>query len=616
MASLEQITKETRCLLSCKPQLRNSDAALLEKVGRYLMVRQQRNGPRFPQYATDPVGFCRDILGVTLWDKQAEAILALLKPPYRVSVDSGHNIGKTFLAACTVIWWYETRNPCWVITTAPTERDVVQLLWTEVRLLRQRAKVPLADDLMPAAPHMQSGPEHAAMGYTARDANSAHGRHRPNMLFIFDEKEGVAGAYWDGLSSMLRPGSGDAALAIGNPLTTTTRAYREHQSVDARGNPTWHRFSISSLDHPNLRAGLRGDPLPIPQAVTPGQVEQWLVDWCDPVAPGDEQAGDIRWPPEGTPCLECLECQHALQGAGSTDGTGEAESGLGELPGLAPCSHCAGTGLAPATWFRPGPIGQPRILGQRPASGTFGVWSEALWRNCFTAEPLIPLDKLPVIGCDCATYGMDYTAFHVRCGPVSLYHQAVNGWEHDRIAHRLMELAGEYAAWHQSRLPSGHRPIDARDIEIRLDDDATGRAVATILERKGYRVRRMNASSAPQRPDLYARVRDELWFMTAKKAAIGQVYLSRLDRVTRQRLELQALAPMWWPTDKGQRQVESKDDLRKAKRMGRSPDDMDALNLAYAEDADWTITVMAKPAAPAMEVRQAQQRATGRRMMG
>lgn len=484
-------------------------------------------------YAGRPIDYASEVLGVELTTEITECLEALHKPPYRVSCDSGHGVGKTFGAAVGVNYWYDTHKYCAVITTAPTERDVIDLLWTEVRLQRQRAKLPVPDDLMPAAPEMKNGPEHYAKGYTARDAASFQGRHRPNMLFVFDEKEGVPGHFWDGAKSMFRPGSGDAWLVIGNPITTTSRAYQEHKAVDAEGNPTWHRVRISSLDHPNIAAGLRGDhQLPVPGAVTAGQMDQWINDWCDPVAPGDRKLTDIEW--------------------------------RGHV-------------------YRPGPIGEARILGLRPSSGTFGVWSEAMWAITQVKSPAVPLGLLPRIGCDCANYGVDYTVFHVRCGSVSLFHQAVNGWDHERIAARLMELASEYAAWATARQAPQAAPIRPEQIPIQIDDDSTGRAVSTYLRRNKHFAVPLNAGSRPARQDLYSNIRSELWFQCARKATLGMVNLAIFDRATRQRIEMQAMAPMWAPDAAGRRVVEDKDDLRKPKRLGRSPDDMDALNLAYYE---------------------------------
>lgn len=516
-----------------------SRASRLSQLEKILpCLQSQRKGPDLRRYRNDPVGYARDVLGVTLWQPVADALLALLEPPYRVSVDSGNNVGKSHGAAVACNWWYDTRPQCAIISTAPTQREVVDLLWTEIRLQRAAALIPLPNDLQPSAPVMSSGPDHYAKGYTARDVNSAQGRHRENMLFIFDEKEGVERPFWDGMKSMLRPGSGDAALVIGNPFTTTSIAYQEHRATDPEGNPTWHRVRLSSLDHPNIAAGLAGQPLPVPRGVTVSQIEAWLNDWCDPVVPGDERPTDIFW-------------------RGRT--------------------------------FRAGPIGEARILGLRPSTDGGGVWSDALWQCVLGPEPPIPAGALPIIGNDVAGKGRDYTAFHVRCGPVSLYHHAVNGWDHVKIFNHLLELTEEYARWATARLPSRATPIDRKQIRIQIDDDATGRAVSTLLAQKGCSVLCLNAGSAPQRPDLYPNVRSESWFLTARKAASMLVNLSRLDRATRQRIELQLLAPEWSPDMAGRRVVESKEELRKPDRLGRSPDDADAMHLAYWDGPVGTI---------------------------
>src|SRR5262249_2600475 len=105
------------------------------------------------------------------------------------------------------------------------------------------------------------------------------------------------------------------------------------------------------------------------------------------------------------------------------------------------------------------------------------------------------------------------------------------------------------------------------------------RAVQTILQSGGYSVRPVNAASRPIRPDLYPNVRSELWFLARNKAAQGQLNISGLDRADRQRLEQQLLAPGWRPDESGRRVVEPKDVTKKA--LGRSPDDADAMNLAY-----------------------------------
>src|SRR5262245_51063393 len=92
-----------------------SEVAALKAAAR----ARRADRPDLIRYRDDPVGYARDVLGVHLWDRVADAVRSLLEPPYRVSIDSGHGVGKTHAAAVVVNWWYDTRNPCWVITTAP-----------------------------------------------------------------------------------------------------------------------------------------------------------------------------------------------------------------------------------------------------------------------------------------------------------------------------------------------------------------------------------------------------------------------------------------------------------------------------------------------------------------
>lgn len=530
---------------------------LHERLDRlFAAVRAKRSadartaaGGRWARYRDDPIGFARDVLRVTPTADHCRWLPALLEPPYRVMAKSGHSVGKTFGAAMTVAWWYYTRPQSVVITTAPTERDVIDLLWTEVRLLVQRAGLP--DHFIgPAAPELFESEGHWAKGYTARKGESFQGRHRANMLFVFDEAEGVEGTYWKTTNTMFKGGDGHAWLAILNPTTTTSQSYQEEQATGPAGDPKWRVFSVSSLDHPNVAVGLanreraaRGEPLepiPVPNAVDLAQVEGWLADWFEPVAADEaDDERDVEFPP----------------------GSGE--------------------------WYRPSPEGEGRVLGRRPTAGTFGVWSEKLWQLACEARPLPDPGVVPELGCDVARYGDDRTEIHSRCGPCSLAHEDHGGWDTVRTADRLMQRAGELAEWATKRRPPQAAPVDPKAVPIKVDDTGVGGGVTDILAANGFNVVPVNAGSAAPDAKRYPLVRDQLWFETAaraRKAGKG-IDLSRLSPKARRRLKVQALAPKWAPTADRRRKVESKEQLKKPERLGKSPDGMDAVNLAYYEAA-------------------------------
>jgi HAMP domain-containing protein len=100
--------------------MRSELAARLRHLER-LARRVELTGPTYPGYASDPVGYCNDILGVTLTPAQEEVARFLLEPPFRVLVKSAHKVGKSFLGACLVNWWFDTRKPSICLTTAPPD---------------------------------------------------------------------------------------------------------------------------------------------------------------------------------------------------------------------------------------------------------------------------------------------------------------------------------------------------------------------------------------------------------------------------------------------------------------------------------------------------------------
>lgn len=500
------------------------------------LKRQQakkRNSVRSEHdYAGDPVGYARDILGIKyLWDIQQQILRALLEPPYRVMVPSGHNVGKSFIAAVAANWWFDSFDPSLVISTAPTAQSVEQILWKEIRVMRQRAGLP---GLQPRAPMMTTSADHVACGFTARDATSFQGRHDERILFIFDEAVGIDAVFWSALASMFKADGKHACLVPFNPTDPSSQAYHEDHSTDENGQAKWRTFRLSSLDHPNIAAELSGEKPPVPAAVSVAQINDWIHSqgWFDPVEEGDVQPTDVEWPP----------------------GSGK--------------------------FFRPGPEGQARALGMWPSGGAYTVWSEIVWRFCIERSFGHRPDEQPEIGCDVARYGSDYTSIHVRWGRCSEYHQSVNGWSSDKIMDRLIELADHWALRCTNERENTATPINPKTIAIKIDDDGVGGAVSDFGRRKGYRFLPIGAgtSSASGR---YPNKRSELWFQTAAKGGQGLIGLAKLKTI-HARMWQQLHSVRWMMNRAGQREVEPKDFTKD--KIGRSPDDADSMNLAYFDD--------------------------------
>lgn len=470
----------------------------------------------YAQYTYDPLAYARDILRVDWWPKQQQIAQALLQPPYRVLVKASHNVGKTHLAGGLVNWFFDSRANSITLTTAPTDRQVKDLLWKEVRKQR-RGRPGIAG---PQMPRLEYAPDYFAHGYTARDANSFQGHHAERMLFVFDEAVAVEPPFWEAVESMFG-GQDHAWLCIFNPTDTSSQAYAEELS----GN--WTVISVSMLEHPNVVAESQGQPPPYPAAIRYARVDELVRRWCTPLASDETpKATDIEWP------------------------------------------------FGSGRWWRPGPIAESRMLGRWPSQATYNVWSDAAWSQAETIE--LPEGDNPVeIGCDVARFGDDMTEIHVRRGPVALHHEAHNGWDTTQTAGRLKELAREWAQY---------CGMEARYVLIKIDDDGVGGGVvdqnSTPDPNEVYNFCPISAASKAIDPERYPNRRSELWFAVAERANEGRLSLSRLEPDIRRELRRQAMAPTWKLDSDGRRVVEAKDVTKK--RLKRSPDGMDALNLSHS----------------------------------
>jgi hypothetical protein len=252
------------------------------------------------------------------------------------------------------------------------------------------------------------------------------------------------------------------------------------------------------------------------------------------------------------------------------------------------CPDCGGTGkvYAPGTrWFRPGPEFRGRVLGRWPSGSTFGVWTEDAWNNCLVRRAIkAPVGIWPEIGCDVARYGVNWTAIHVKWNCTSLMHERHNGWDIPLTSGRLIELVREYAEY-AARETGFPCPLSA--IQVKVDDDGVGGGVSDTVrlhnswsaEKDQYTVIPVSGSGRANEPELYTNRRSEGWFMTAARAANGLLDFSRLPPDILDLLRVQFMVPIW-RLQGGRRVVEPKEETEKRTKRP-SPDDADAVNLAY-----------------------------------
>jgi hypothetical protein len=215
-----------------------------------------------------PLQWIDEVLGVRLWSKQSEIVESTFRER-RTVVQSCHGIGKTFTAAVTVLAFLYTRQPCKVITTAPTWYQVKDLLWSEINtLFRTRLESRYGKVLTTA---LRISDNHFALGISPKDAVNFQGFHSPNILVVFDEAPGVRSSTIEGADSLMSAGNAHQ-LWIGNPTESQGHFY------EACNSPQWNHFKVRYQDTPNF-TNENLDPAVRAQLINQRWIDEKIQDW-------------------------------------------------------------------------------------------------------------------------------------------------------------------------------------------------------------------------------------------------------------------------------------------------------------------------------------------------
>lgn len=235
--------------------------------------------------------FVSDALGVTL-DKEQQAILSSVQHNPKTSVASGTARGKDFVAACAAICFLYL-TPKWnttgeliantkVALTAPTERQVKNIMMPEISRLWRRAKqrgIELPGRLN-SSDIRTSNEEWFLTGFKADEHNHEawSGFHAVNTMFVVTEASGISDDTFAAIEGNLQGNS--RILLVFNP--NTSKGY----AASSQKSDKWARFRLNSLTAPNVIHK---------KVLIGGQVDyDWVEDkverWCIPISEHEQDA--------------------------------------------------------------------------------------------------------------------------------------------------------------------------------------------------------------------------------------------------------------------------------------------------------------------------------------
>jgi phage terminase large subunit len=175
----------------------------------------------------DPVYFVREILGAVPEDYQADILNSAVSEPY-TAAHCGHGVGKTTTGSWLLIWFLFTRAESKVITTAPTWRQVKDLLWPEVHHWMHRAELEKMGWVWPYRlldTRLEISQEWYATGEASDDPQKLEGYHAPAILYIVDEAKGVPDSHFNSMDGGMTTPEARMVL-LSTPGDTTGKFYR------------------------------------------------------------------------------------------------------------------------------------------------------------------------------------------------------------------------------------------------------------------------------------------------------------------------------------------------------------------------------------------------------
>lgn len=199
-------------------------------------------------YQNDPERFMYDVFGDYLWSAQIKILDLIKSGAKRIAVKAAHSVSKSFTFGRLAIWNTVCFYPVLTFTTAPTHRQVNEILWKEIRSGWKKSKYQLSPEPpLPGSAYWKIRPNMRAMGASSDKPELLQGLHEGEgrVLALTDEVCGIAKAMFPAINSLVT-GENDVACYVGNP------DWRNPEFMRMFSDPSFQTLTISAYDSPNF----------------------------------------------------------------------------------------------------------------------------------------------------------------------------------------------------------------------------------------------------------------------------------------------------------------------------------------------------------------------------
>jgi phage terminase large subunit len=200
------------------------------------------------RYRNDPVAFVREVLGAEPDTWQIEFLNAIGRGERRVSVRSGHGVGKSTASSWAMLWYFLTRYTVKVVVTAPTSSQLFDALFAELKGWARRLPPALGQliEIKQERIELKAAPTEAfisARTARAESPEALQGVHADHVMLVADEASGVPEPVFEAAIGSMS-GEHAVTLLLGNPTRTSGFFFNTHNS----NRHQWFSMRVSCVD--------------------------------------------------------------------------------------------------------------------------------------------------------------------------------------------------------------------------------------------------------------------------------------------------------------------------------------------------------------------------------
>jgi phage terminase large subunit len=209
-------------------------------------------GTFITRYRTDPIGFVRDILKAEPTPDQVKFLSALARGERRITIRAGHGVGKSTACSWGMLWHMLTRYPQKTVCTAPTQGQLFDALFAELKRWIN-ALPPFLRSLIDTTTErvvLVSSPESSFISARTSSADRPEalaGIHSEHVMLVADEASAIPEKVFESAAGSMS-GHSAVTVLIGNPTRNSGLFFRTHHELKG----SWYALHWSCLNNPHV----------------------------------------------------------------------------------------------------------------------------------------------------------------------------------------------------------------------------------------------------------------------------------------------------------------------------------------------------------------------------